>query len=225
MQIYKSRPLKRKRRTRAEMEVLKSSMLTITAEHQPLTIRNLFYLMVSKGYIEKTEAEYKNVVVRLAGQLRDYGVMPFEWIVDNSRWMRKTDAYDSLEDMFEQSSKLYRRELWNDQPYYVEVWCESDSISGVLLEVTDPWTIPLMVCSGFSSKTFLNESMSAYQHISKPILILYFGDYDPSGTAIDKQLEKGIDLYANGAEVTFVRLAVTPEWIEKYNLPQRPPKT
>ena len=82
--VYKPRPIKRKRRTKAEMKTLKDAMLTIAVEHQPLTIRNLFYLMVSQGLIKKTENEYKNVTMRLAGVLRDNGEMPFEWIVDNS---------------------------------------------------------------------------------------------------------------------------------------------
>jgi hypothetical protein len=224
MQIYKPRPLKRKRRTKAEMEALKSAMLTITAEHQPLTIRNLFYLMVSQGLIEKTEKEYKNVTMRLAGELRDSGEMPFEWIVDNTRWMRKRTTYDGLDDMLEKSIQLYRRELWTEQPYYFEVWCESDSIAGLLYEVADPWTIPLMVCRGFASKTFLRESMIEYQHVEKPIRLLYFGDYDPSGMAIDKQIKRAINQYANGSNVAFIRCAVTETWIDSLNLPTRPPK-
>jgi len=119
---YRPGPIKRKRRTRTEMEALKEAMWTIAADHKPLTIRNLFNLMVSQGLIEKTENEYKNVTMRLAGELRDSGEMPFEWIVDNTRWMRKRDTFDGLDDMLEQSIRLYRRELWTEQPYYVEVW-------------------------------------------------------------------------------------------------------
>ena len=221
---YKSRPIKRKRRTRTEIEALKEAMLTIAAEHEPLTIRNLFYLMVSQDLIEKTENEYKNVTMRLAGELRDSGEMPFEWIVDNTRWMRKRTTYDGLDDMFEQTIRLYRRELWTEQPYYFEVWCESDSIAGLLYEVTDPWTIPLMVCRGFASKTFLREPMIEYQHIQKPIKLLYFGDYDPSGMAMDKQIKQAINQYANGSNVAFIRCAVTELWIDDLNLPTRPVK-
>lgn len=222
--VYKSRPIKRYRRSKAEIEALREAIWATTLAHRPLTVRNLFYLMVSQGLIQKTESEYKNVVVRLSGQLREAGEIPFSWITDQTRWMRRGDAYCDLDDMLNQSIRLYRRDLWLDQPYYLEVWCESDSIAGLLYDVTNPWTIPLMACRGFASKTFLHNSMTEYRHIQKPIRLLYFGDYDPSGVAIDKQILEAINKYANGLDIEFVRCAVTEEWIEEWDLPTRPAK-
>jgi hypothetical protein len=104
------------------------------------------------------------------------------------------------------------------------VWCESDSVAGVLYGVTDPWTIPLMPCGGFPSKTFLRESMTAYRYENKPVVLLYIGDFDPSGMGVDNQIRKAIDRYANGVDVDFMRCAVTQDWINELNLPTRPPK-
>jgi hypothetical protein len=79
------------------MEAMKIALLGIVGAHQPATVRQIYYLAVSAGIVDKTEASYKNVVVRLLGQLRLEGRLPFSWLVDNTRWMRKPTSWSSLE--------------------------------------------------------------------------------------------------------------------------------
>ncbi len=63
---------KRERRTKAEILELRQAIAEIVyQQHRPLTVRYLFYLMVSGGLIPKTEDAYKNVTIRLAGQMRE----------------------------------------------------------------------------------------------------------------------------------------------------------
>jgi hypothetical protein len=38
--------------------------------------------------------------------------------------------------------------LWRQQERHVEVWCESDSIAGVLNQVTDEYAVALLSCWG-----------------------------------------------------------------------------
>jgi len=66
--------------------------------------------------------------------------------------------------------------------------------------------------------------MMEYRYIEKPIRLLYFGDYDPSGLAVDKQIKQAINQYANGYDVAFIRCAVMELWIDDLNLPTRPAK-
>jgi hypothetical protein len=61
----------RTRRSKEEIHELHTAIADIVEEHRPLTVRHLFYLMVAGGFIAKTEDEYRNVVVRLAGQMRE----------------------------------------------------------------------------------------------------------------------------------------------------------
>ena len=95
--LYPASSIKRKRRSKAELDSLKQSMLDIIAENDSMTVRQLFYQMVSRGMIDKTEAEYNNTVSRLATQMRKAGEMPFNAIADNTRWMRKPRTHSSLE--------------------------------------------------------------------------------------------------------------------------------
>jgi hypothetical protein len=93
----------------------------------PMTVRQVFYQLVSLGAIDKTEVEYKQTVVRLLTEMRRTHELPFVWIADNTRWMRKPRTYDSLEDALEITKQTYRRGIWSDQESYVEIWAHQAS--------------------------------------------------------------------------------------------------
>lgn len=86
-----------------------------------MTVRQAFYRMVSAGIIDKTEAEYNCTVIRLLTELRLEGVIPFGWIADNTRWMRKPDTYNSMTEAIEATARFYRQAIWRDLDVYVEV--------------------------------------------------------------------------------------------------------
>lgn len=218
---YGARPT---RRTRAQIETIKAAIYTALAAEHPATVRGLYYMLVSSGVIPKTEASYKTTVVRLAGEMRKAGELPYGWLADNTRWMRKPDSFDSIEDALRETARLYRRSLWADADAYVEVWCEKDALSGVLFDVTASWDVPLMVTKGYSSITFLHSAAEAIRAVQKPTYLYYFGDWDPSGVHIPVHIEKEIRRMAPGAEVHFHRVAVTEAQIEEYGLQTRPTK-
>lgn len=216
--------MSRKRRTKADIEELKRHMRRLCYMHYPLTVRNLYYRMVSAGLIDKTQAEYKNVTVRLCGEMREAGEIPWDRIVDETRLMRKPDSYDNLHDALQSMQNFYRRDFWNEQDVYVEVWCESDSVAGMIIDETSRFDVPLMSARGFASKSFLWSTAQKIQSVGKPAHLVYVGDYDPSGLHIDRNIEEGIRRYAPDAEIHFERIAITPEQIQEFDLPSRPPK-
>jgi hypothetical protein len=77
-QAYRSRPIKRQRRTRAGMDAIRQAICDALSKDHPMTVRQLFYRLVSGGVIEKTEAEYKGTIVRLTGEMRLAGEI--EWV-------------------------------------------------------------------------------------------------------------------------------------------------
>jgi hypothetical protein len=180
--------------------------------------------LVSAGTIAKTEPEYKSTVIRLTAELRLAGQIPFGWIADNTRWMRKPRTHSSLGDALQQTVLTYRRSIWDEQDAYVEVWLEKDALAGVLYDVTAEWDVPLMVTRGFASLSFLYEAADAIRDQGKPTVLYYFGDHDPSGLEIPRTVEQRIREFAPEADVTFERVAVTPEQIEELALPTRPTK-
>lgn len=200
---------KRKRRTNAEILHIKDQLHGILSEQNPATVRQSFYLTETRSLVPKTEQGY-DAVGRYLIQMRKDGVIPFGWISDNTRWMRKPQSYSSLEEALRNTVRTYRRNLWDTQDVYVEVWCEKDAIAGVLLEETYDWDVPLMVSRGFSSVTFLYEAAVKIRAIGKPAYLYYFGDHDPSGVAVDRSIEKRLREFAPDVEIHFQRVAVLP---------------
>lgn len=222
--VYGSSPIKRSRRSRDEIAVVRDALFDLLQQENPMTVRQVFYRLVSEGVIEKTEQQYKGTVCRLLGVMRRERVIPFGWIADNTRWMRKPKTYSNLESMFELTAQTYRRDLWDNQPDYVEIWLEKDALAGVLYEETESWDVPLMVTRGYPSISYLYEAAEALAAQDKPAYLYYFGDYDPSGVDITRAVESGIREFAPDAEIYFNRIAVTQEEIELWDLPTRPTK-
>jgi hypothetical protein len=162
--------------------------------------------------------------VRLLTAMRRAGEIPFGWIADSTRWMRKPTSYAGLSDMMEQQQRFYRRALWDSQAAYVEIWLEKDALSGVLYDVTAEFDVPLMVTRGYSSISYLHEAAEAISENGKPAFLYYFGDYDPSGCDITRAVEAGIREFAPKANIHFTRVAVTPDQIRRLNLTTRPTK-
>jgi hypothetical protein len=224
--IKKSRSTKKKRRrSQSELDVLKADIYRVAGAEQPMTIRHLFYRLVSECGWDKTEGIYKGTLIRLLGTMRENREIPFEWFVDSTRWMRKPRTHDSVTALLKDCWQTYRRELWREQPVYCEVWTEKDAIASILWDKTEEFDVPLMVCRGFSSKTFLHSTGQKIKEQGKPTHIFYLGDFDPSGLSISTVIERDLRKYSDDAEIYFTRLAVTEQQIIDLNLPTRPTKT
>jgi hypothetical protein len=203
---------------------IRDAIYEVVEQDKPMTVRQVFYRLVSAGVIAKTEPEYKRTVVRLLSDMRRQRDIPFGWIADNTRWMRKPVTYSSAEQALRQTAKFYRRSVWDSQDAYVEIWCEKDALAGVIYAVTEVWDVPLMVTRGYPSLTFLYGAAETIAAVGKPAWIYYLGDYDPSGLDIARTVERGLREFAPDADIRFERVAVTAEQIEALRLPTRPTK-
>lgn len=222
--VSRSRPTST-RRGRAEIANIRTVLYSMLSAEHPMTVRQVFYRAVSAGIIAKTEAEYKQTIVRLLGDMRRNREIPFAWIADSTRWMRKPDTYAGIGDFLQQSATLYRKSLWADADAYVEVWLEKEALAGVVVEETSQWDVPLMVTRGYPSLSFLHSAALTIASKDVPTFLYYIGDHDPSGLDIPRVVEEGIREMAPDAEVYFERIAVTPRQIREYELPTRPTKT
>jgi len=206
------------------MAKIRKDLYGVLEGDNPMTVRQVFYQLVSRGVIAKTEAEYKQTVVRLLTTMRRAGELPFGWISDNTRWMRKPRSYSSMNDMLRFTAKTYRRALWDSQPVYVEMWLEKDALAGVVYQETEPWDVPLMVTRGYPSVTYLYDAAEAIAECGKPAYLYSLGDWDPSGVDITRSVERDLRNFAPNAEIVFERIAVTPQQVDELRLPTRPTK-
>ena len=187
--LYVPRHIKRSRATGAEMEARAKALIEIVAMSAPCTVRQTFYQATVRGILEKSETSYGKVQRQLV-DLRREGRIPFTSIADNTRWQRKPITYHSLTEAVERTAATYRRAVWSDLDLYAEVWLEKDALAGVLMPVTSRYDIPLMVSRGYASLSYLYEAASYMRALAKPVVILHFGDHDPSGRDAADKIEE-----------------------------------
>jgi len=211
------------RSTKREMAALHEALIRIVTEIKPCTVRQVYYQATVRGVVEKTEAGYDRVQRALV-ILRRQGRIPYRNITDNTRWQIKPTTYDSLQDMLEQTARIYRRAVWSDVNAYVEVWLEKDALAGVVQPITAAYDVPLMVARGFSSLSFLHSAGKDIAALEKTAYIYHLGDFDPSGVCAGQKIEQALREFAPDAEIHFERLAVNPDQIKKWRLPSRPTK-
>lgn len=223
-------PKRSRRRTKAEMAELRDAIRALAQEHRPCTVRQIYYLGIGRWWEKDSDGSRRvyNTVCRLLGEMREAEIVPWGWIADNTRWQRKRTMFTSTEHILRSVAATYRRDLWARQPRHVEVWCESDSIAGVLDDVTMPAGVALFPCRGQSSKTLVYEAAQSYARIGKPVVVLYVGDWDPSGLAIPFSVEDRMARYSDGIELDLRRIAVTPEdvaadWFITHSVNRRDP--
>lgn len=222
-QTYGASPTKRSRRTREAMSALRAALVSIIDEGRPMTVRQVYYQAVTRGLIEKTEQQYKAICRLLCLMRRDESIS-YDDIADNTRWMRKPRTYGSVEDALRETARLYRRQVWADLPSRVEVWLEKEALAGVLVGVTSKWDVPLMVTRGYPSLSFVHSAGESIEAGGVETHVYYFGDHDPSGVDIARNVEESLTEFAGEVPVIFERVAVTPDQIASMELPTRPTK-
>jgi hypothetical protein len=227
--VYRARTIKRDRRTNARQDQLDEQIIAALAEYHPQSVRHVFYLMTNPRLhepVEKSDRGYRHVQHRCT-ELRRSDRLPFHWFSDTSRRGYFVNTFDGAADFVRRMAGQYRANLWEDAEYYCEVWCESRSIGGVILADCKELGVSLYPAGGFSSLTFVYEAAQQINIIAedRPVVIYYIGDYDPAGVTIDRSIEAEMRTHLDdGIDLTFERLGITEEQIEKHDLPTKPRK-
>jgi hypothetical protein len=173
-------PSTKKGRGRAQKSIdLIEAMHTAAEAAQPITGRGIGYKLFTAGLISSMSRSEMQRVYRLLTDARERGEIPWEWIVDETRSLERTATWDDPEEYARDVATSYRRDFWTQQPVRVEVWSEKGTVRGVLDPVLDEFAVGFRVMHGFSGATTLHDV--AQDDDGRPLIILYVGDYDPSG--------------------------------------------
>lgn len=202
-------------------------------ENGILTIRALHYQLVSRG-MTNTLQHYKRVVAAMEVARWD-GLVDFEAFSDRDRamvGMTKAEATDLEEKQAEAKQQVrawmrsYRKNRWENQPYYPEILIEKKALEGVFAKPCREWDVAVGACKGYPSLTFLydlSERMRNAKNEGKQPIILYFGDYDPSGEDIPRSIGENLDKFGvYGMEIR--RIALMEHQVIEWELPPAPAK-
>jgi hypothetical protein len=197
-------------------------------KYWPLTLRQIYYQLVTKGKIKNTRSHY-NMLSKLVKWMRIDEMLPWDTLEDRSRTITAKRGYENLGEFvnMEMDNFLegYTRCLVQGQESYIEVWTEKDALFRIFNDVVWPYCIRAVVCRGYSSVTFIADFYTRADRVlmrGQQPTVLYFGDLDPSGVqmleATIETLEDELELYG----VKFKRVGLNPEHIDFYNLPHDP---
>ena len=191
-----------------------------------LSLRQLYYQMVARGYIENSLRSYKNLG-NLVNDARLAGLVDWEMIVDRNRETVAVAHWDNPGEIIDVASRQFRVDKWVEQPYHVEVMVEKDALSGVLSPVCRGLDISLTANKGYPSSSILYEMSKRLQAIldhGKEIYILHLGDHDPSGIDMTRDLRDRLALFTR-EDISIERLALNMDQVRLFNPPENPAKT
>lgn len=200
-----------------QTKALVEAAVNILQAESPMTVRQLFYRLVSSGLIENDRNNYQRVS-RVMTKARDDGRCDFDFIVDRSRPEYTPNVWEHAQDYAEAIKRSYRKDYWATQPNCVELWTEKDAIIGSIQNVTDELGITVRVGRGFLSTTKSHQIAQRFRQINKPITVFYLGDHDPSGRDIESDLRTRVLRYGSGP-FKMERLAIFASDIKAFDLP------
>jgi hypothetical protein len=210
-----------------------------------LTLRQLYYQFVSRDWLPNNQRSY-NRLGSIVNDARLAGMIDWDHIIDRTRNVVQWQTEASPAAAARRAAEAYRRDRWEDQPSYVEVWIEKDALVGVIEGICSRLMVPYLSCRGYTSQS---EMWGAAQRLyekadeGKKVLILHLGDHDPSGIDMSRDIRERLshfmasDKYIaeNGADsaaaidwmqrhLSVERIALTMDQVRHYDPPPNPAK-
>lgn len=199
-----------------------------------LTLRQLFYQFVARGLIANSQREYKNLG-SIINDGRLAGLIDWDSIVDRTRNLRSLSHWENPQAIVAACAEQFHYDLWEDQPFYLEVWIEKDALVGVIEGVCNRYDVPHFSCRGYTSqsemwvaaqriirRSAMREQAGFKMNSARTAVILHFGDHDPSGIDMTRDVEDRLRLF--GADVEVRRLALNMPQVEEFSPPPNPAK-
>jgi len=214
-------------------EIVQASLDVLRQYDTAITLRQLYYRLVSRQIFPNTENSYKRLsrMMVLARESRD---LPINCLEDRSRRVlgRGDVGYTSAQDFLKQriaslqdSWRGFMMPRWEDQPNYILIGLEKDALSRLVSDIANQYSVRTFPTRGYPSFTYVHR-MASYirgRMKDKPTVVLYFGDFDPSGVDIERDLTDRLRKYEAG-DFKVRRVALTREQIVRYSLPPMPVK-
>ena len=144
----------------------------------PLTLRQIYYRLVSSGLIPNNRSAYNGLSSWLV-TAREEGAIDDSKIEDRSRSViagvqgyRSPGSFvESAKNWIHELGDDYHANLWASQDVYVEVWVEKDALSQVIARAAEPFRITICPSRGYSSYSYLKRDAvdGRFSRVDKPI--------------------------------------------------------
>lgn len=201
---------------------------TIIAEYAAqgfdLTLRQLFYQFVSRDLIKNTIKSYKRLG-SIVNDARLAGEIDWDAITDRTRNLHSLGTWDTPASIARAAAQSFQIDMWRNQKHRVEVWIEKEALAGVFTPICDELRVGLFPCRGYTSQSEMHVAairLRSYDENGQTPIILHFGDHDPSGMDMSRDIDDRLSMFMGGMDVQ--RLALNMDQVRTHKPPPNPAK-
>jgi hypothetical protein len=175
-----------------------------------VTLRQLFYLLLSDGIIPNTDSAY-NSLSRKTAQARRDGWFPA--LIDNTREIHRYQSFNGPHDALVWLTSIYRAHRAETQPYHLVLGAEKSTMLAQLRAWFGDLHLPIVPLRGYTSQTLADDLTDEVQSDPRPSILIYAGDFDASGLDIARDISQRTDGFER-----VERIAVTIDQIDQVPL-------
>lgn len=181
-----------------------------------VTLRQLYYRLVSEMLMPNNKNAYKTLSHKTARARREGWFPP---LIDRTRGIEQYSTWASPSAAAKRAMDVYRRDRTEGQPWSIYLGVEKHGMSVQLLHWFGDMGLPILALGGYSSQTFVDEVKADVGLQDRKSVLIYAGDFDPSGMDIDRDFVHRTRIFDK-----VIRVGLDKELIKKHDLPPMPGK-
>lgn len=201
------------------------------ADGYTLTLRQLYYKLVSRDIIPNTQRSYDNIG-RLVNDARLAGLIDWSALEDRTRNLQSVGHWADPKSIIKACADSYALDKWMDQKVRPEIWVEKEALAGVIGRAADEVDVAYFSCRGYVSQSEMwgaARRFIARAEKGQATHIIHLGDHDPSGIDMSRDIEDRIRMFmlshlGTSSMFKLERIALNRDQIDEYNPPPNPAK-
>ena len=209
---------------------LQHTCLDLLQQHEregtiPTNVTFLFYELEQQGVVPKAYRDAsgnkrpltpRQDISDATMRLRECGLVPWWWLVDETRDVSTRRYAASVYDYVAETVPLARIDCWGGElpPLII---CEARATRGVLSRITSEYLAPITATGGQSGGHIVNEIVPLLKDNERKVL--YIGDCEERGPGdqIEANTRRYIEEHAGRTFTpdTWIKVALTPEQVKR----------
>jgi hypothetical protein len=218
-------------KTLALIEQCNSIIAEYIADGLRLTLRQLYYQLVSRDVLPNTLKSY-NMLGNTVSDGRMAGLIDWNAIEDRTRNLETVNHWSNPDAIVAACANSFRLDKWSTQSIRPEIWIEKEALAGVFEQICTPLDVPYIACRGYMSQSEMWAAAMRfvnYIRAGQQVHIFHFGDHDPSGIDMSRDIEDRIRVFiakhlGTSRKFELTRVALNMNQVEQYDPPENPAK-
>lgn len=189
-----------------------------------LTLRQLYYQFVARDLLANSQKNYDRLGA-IVSDARLAGMLDWDHLEDRTRNLYGLPTWTGPDALLRENVYRFRTDLWENQPYHLEVWVEKQALESVIARAANTRQVDYFSCRGYVSQSEMWSAarrLSRYARLGKKNVIIHLGDHDPSGIDMTRDIEDRMAMF--GAAVDVNRIALNMSQVREYDPPPNPAK-